>query len=96
MITEVQTSKGVAALTSDRWHVVHSRLLFAGTERPYSRGIHSEHDDRISCANAAKALRVRLAADSPGVSAAERDEVFVCKPNFKSFKLARTRRKKPA
>ena len=92
MITEVATSKGIAAVTSDQWHVVHSRLMFAGSKRPYSRGIHSEHTDRVSCGKAAKALRVRLAAESADVPVSERDEVFVCKPNFKSLKLAKSRR----
>ncbi len=92
MITEVTTSKGSSAITSDQWHVVHSRLTHAGAKRPYVRGIHSEHPDRTSCREAARALRVRLAAESAGVPEAERDEVFVCHPNFKSLKLAKSRR----
>ena len=92
MITDVQTSKGTSAITSDQWHVVHSRLVDAGAARPYVRSIHSEHADRLTCRQAAKALRVRLAAESSGVPEAERDEVYVCRPKFKSLKRARTRR----
>lgn len=92
MIQEVKTSKGIAAITSDLWHVVHSRLTDSRGKRPYARGIHSEHADRISCHKAAKALRVKLAAEGTEVPEAERDEVFICKPKFKTLKLAKTRR----
>ncbi|HEU4418031.1 MAG TPA: hypothetical protein VFT55_03780 [Planctomycetota bacterium] len=92
MITDVQTSKGTSAITSDQWHVVHSRLVDADSKRPYVRSIHSEHADRLSCRKAALALRARLDAESAGVPEAERDEVFICRPKFKSLKRARTRR----
>jgi hypothetical protein len=91
MITDVETTKGVAAITSDQWHVVHSRLVFAGSKRPFLRSIHSEYPDRASCGKAAKVLLQRLTAESAEVPAPERDEVFVRKPNFKSLKLAKTR-----
>ncbi|HEX5052550.1 MAG TPA: hypothetical protein VFZ65_12305 [Planctomycetota bacterium] len=91
MIKEVVTSKGVPAITSDQWYVVHSRLVDPRRERPYSRAIHSEHPDRVSCVKAAKTLRVKVASDGADVPAAERDEVWVCKPNFKLLKLARSR-----
>ena len=93
MIQDVQTSKGVAAITSDQWHVVHSRLIDGGGKRPYSRIIHSEHADAPTCLKAAKELRLKLARDSVGVPAAEQDEVFICRPNFKSLKLAKVRHK---
>jgi hypothetical protein len=92
MIQEVVTSKGIAAITSDQWHVVHSRLVDVHSKRPYARGVHSEHADRVACYAAAKALRVKLAGLHAGVPEAERDEVFVRKPNFKTLKLAKTRR----
>jgi len=92
VITDVQTSKGSSAITSDQWHIVHSRLVDAGAKRPYVRSIHSEYADGPSCRKAARALRLRLAAENPGVLEAERDEVFVCRPRFKSLKRARTRR----
>ena len=93
MITEVVTSKGVPAITSDQWHVVHSRLIDGGGKRPYSRIVHSEHADAPACRKAAKELRLKLAHEAIGVPEAERDEVFVCRPNFKSLKLAKVRRK---
>ena len=93
MITDVKTSKGVAAITSDRWHVVHSRLIEGGGKRPYSRIVHSEHEDAPACRKAAKELRIKLASESVGVPAEECDEVFVCRPNFKSLKYAKVRRK---
>ncbi len=92
MITEVQTSKGKAAITSDQWHVVHSRRIDGGGKRPYSRIVHSEHADAPACRKAAKELRIKLTRDGVGVPEAERDEVFVCRPNFKSLKLAKARK----
>lgn len=92
MIQEVVTSKGAAAITSDHWYVVHSRLVDARDKRPYARGIHSEHADRITCRKAADALRAKLLAASSDVPAAERDEVFIRRPKFKTLKLAKTRR----
>ena len=92
MITDVQTSKGTSAITSDQWHVVHSRLVDGGAKRRFVRSIHSEHADRLSCRKAAFALQARLDAESAGVPEEERDQVFVCRPRFKSLKRARTRR----
>jgi hypothetical protein len=91
MIQEVVTSKGTPAITSDQWYVVQSRFADKRKARPYSRTIHSEHPDRMGCVKAAKTLRVKVAQDSVGIPAAERDEVWVCKPNFKLLKLAKTR-----
>jgi hypothetical protein len=91
MITEVMTTKGIPAITSDQWYVVHSRLVDASGKRPYSRGIYSEHADRPACQRAAKLLRIKLAGEGTDVPDAERDEVFVCKPGFKTLKLAKTR-----
>lgn len=96
MIAEVKTGQGLDAITSNQWHVVHSRLLCAGTKRPFARRIASEHPDRESCCAAAKLLRERVGAASAGVPIAEREEVFVRRPNFKSLKLARQRlRRRP-
>ncbi len=92
MIQEVVTKKGAAAITSDQWYVVHSRLVDRLGDLPYVRGIHSEHADRISCRKAAAALRTRLLAESASVPADERDEVFARKPRFKTLKAAPARR----
>ncbi len=89
MISEVLTEKGTPAVTSDQWHVVHSRFTFPGALRPFLRSIHSEWQDRPSCRNAAKALRARLNENDKGLPPAERDEVFVRKPNFKTLKIAK-------
>jgi len=93
MITDVKTSKGVAAITSDHWHIVHSRHIEGAGKRPYSRIVHSEHEDAPACRKAAKELRVKLATEAVGVPTEEQDEVFVCRPNFKSLKHAKVRRK---
>ncbi len=92
MIREVLTSKGTPAITSDQWHVVHSRLVHVGAKRPYVRTIHCEHAERSDCQKAAKALRVKLAHDGVGVPEGERDEVFIRHPNYKSLKCAKCRR----
>lgn len=91
MITGVKTRKGTEAITSDHWHVVHSRYLGTGQSRPFSRSISSEHDDRGECVKAARALVARLRADAGALPQDERDEVFVRKPNFKSLKLSKRR-----
>ena len=91
MITEVQTAKGSAAITSDRWHLVHSRWLGTGGRRPFVRSIYSEHDDQAACRDAAKELRRKLASESAGVPPTERDEVLVRRPHFKSLKRAKAR-----
>jgi hypothetical protein len=91
MIRNVKTSKGADAITSDQWHVVHSRFTSVKQGPAFSRGVHSEHDDRVACAKAAKRLRAKLALENADVPAEERDEVFVRKPNFRSLKKARRR-----
>ena len=95
MIRDVSTSKGADAITSDHWHVVHSRFAVVRGEPGFARGIHSEHEDRAGCRQAAKELRTRLASENKAVPAAERDEVFVRRPNYKSLKRAKHRRSLP-
>lgn len=92
MIKDIVNSKGHPAITSDLWHVVHSRLVEQGGVHPYARSIHSEHPDRAACHAAACALRRSLTAASPNLPEEERDEVLVRKPEFKSLKRARARR----
>lgn len=96
MIQEVVNSKGAEAITSDQWHVVHSRFTGASRARPFSRIVSSEHAARIECKKAAKALRAKLAAENAKVPESERDEVFVRPPHFKSLRSAKRRRTKPA
>jgi hypothetical protein len=91
MISVVQTTKGREALTSDRWHVVHARFHANGKALPFHRSISSEHDDRVACVRAARALLTKLRAESVDVPPGERDEVFVRRPGFKSIKVATAR-----
>jgi len=91
MISETVTRAGTPAITSDHWHVVHSRFRPKGEKsRPFEREIVSEHDNRIGCRDAARALRARLDQESDAPTA-QRDQVFVRKPNFKSLKVTRHR-----
>ena len=91
MITEVQTSKGTPAITSDQWHTVHSRWLGGAAKKPFVRSVHSEHEDSVACRKAAKELRQKLAREAAGMPEAERDEVFVRKPGYKTLKRAKGR-----
>lgn len=99
MIKEVVTSQGTPAITSDLWHVVHAHFVGGRQARPFIRSVVSEHTDRADCTRAAKALRASLERAAKTISPRQRDEVFVCRPNFKSLKTARghrVRRPKPA
>jgi|RhiMethySRZTD1v2_1073278.scaffolds.fasta_scaffold363087_2 hypothetical protein len=92
MITETRTSQGKAAITSDKWHVVHSH--FKGgrkTAHPFARTIISEHANRADCDEAASRFRSTL-PDGAGAVVTEQDEVLVRPPNFKSLKSARRRK----
>ncbi len=91
MIQAVKTKKGTKAITSDRWHVVHSRFQGTGGKLLFVRTVHSEHDDRGGCLEAARVLWGRLSSDG-AVPVAQRDEVFVCRPNYKSLERSRHRR----
>ena len=92
MITDVVTTRGSAAITSDQWHVVHSRFTDARRRLPFSRLVSSEHADRAACVVAARGLIARLRAEAgKNVPAAQRDEVFVRRPGYKSLKTARRR-----
>jgi hypothetical protein len=91
MITTVETRKGTEAITSDRWHVVHARYLGENVRLPFRRSISSEHDDRSTCVEAARALLAKLREQAGGVPEAERDQVFVRRPGFKSVKQAKRR-----
>ena len=97
MITAAKTRKGSEAITSDRWHVVHSRFHEAGGDSTFGRSVSSEHDDRGSCVQAARALLERVRAEAGKVPAGQRDQVFVRRPGFKSLKTAthRVKRKMP-
>jgi hypothetical protein len=91
MITDTKMKSGTDAITSDQWHVVHSRFIGKGRRLPFSRLIHSEHTDRATCVVAARALRAKLRAEADSIPPAERDEVFVRQPGYKSLKIAKRR-----
>jgi hypothetical protein len=88
----ITTTKGSPAITSGEWHVVHSHFTDTADSRPFARTIVSEHPDRALCKRAARRLRARLAETDGERPAAQRDEVFVRPPNYKSLKTARSRR----
>ena len=90
MIQDTVTRSRRAALTSDRWHVVHAR--WAGDpsgEADFTRTIVSEHEDRPSAVKAAREILTSMATEQAARSATQRDQVFVRKPEFKSFKSAK-------
>jgi hypothetical protein len=92
MITEVQTSKGTPAITSDKWYLVHSRWVTASGKGSFVRSVDSEHEDSGACRKAARKLRQKLANEGAELPEAERDEVFVRRPNYKTLKRAKARR----
>ena len=92
MISTVETRKRTEATTSDRWHVVHSHFVGRLATAPFLRSISSEHDDRASCVAAARSLLTRVRNEAGEVSIADRDQVFVRRPGFKSIKSAKKRR----
>jgi hypothetical protein len=95
VIREVLTKKGAPAITSDQWHVVHAHFTAGLRGAPFVRGISSEHAERSECVAAARQLRGSLHEQNAAVAAAERDQVFVRRPHFKSLKRARRRLPKP-
>ena len=92
MISAVRTSKGSEAITSDRWHVVHSQFTSSKGKTFFIRLVHSEHLDRAECLAEAKQLLVTLVDKNGGIPAAERDEVFIRRPNYKTLKRAKHRK----
>jgi hypothetical protein len=93
MIKETITKGGASAITSDRWHVVHSRFTGdSGSPGPFARAVISEHDDRADCRKSAEALRLSLAPEGKMRPVNQRDQVFVRPPRFRSLKSARRRK----
>ncbi len=96
MKLDVKNSRGRAAITSDQWHVVRAHMANRGAKRPYVRTVESEHADCATCTRTAKELRRRIAAESADVPEAERDEIVVRRPNFKTLKVATSLRQRRA
>jgi 3-oxoacyl-[acyl-carrier protein] reductase len=57
MISEVLTSQGKPAITSDQWHLIESRFTRDSRKRPFARRIVSEHANRAVCREAARLMR---------------------------------------
>jgi hypothetical protein len=90
MIQDTLSSKQRPALTSNRWHVVHARWSGKCDGAPqFVRSIVSEHDDQAAAVLGAHEIVSRLAAEMAARPAAERDQLFVRKPGFRSLKTAR-------
>jgi hypothetical protein len=69
--------------------VVHARWSGRYEGRPrFSRTILSEHADRASAAQDARQIVSRLSPQMADRPAAERDQLFVRKPGFRSLKVA--------
>jgi hypothetical protein len=96
MIQETLSHKRRPALTSDLWHVVHARWTGReGGSASFSRTIVSEHEDRARAARAAREFVGLHGPQMAGRPAAERDQLFVRKPGFRSLKVAgRIRRRR--
>jgi hypothetical protein len=94
MITAIRNSRGKAAITSDRWHIVHSRFTDGTLDHPYVRVILSEHDDPVDCRRELELVRNRIRAERGVVPVARRDAVYVRPPNYKSLTKSRHRRPK--
>lgn len=89
MIRETHTRKRRPALTSDRWHVVHARWTGEREGAPsFVRTIVGEHDDRASAAQDAREMVSRLAPEMLTRPPAQRDQLFVRKPGFRSLKVS--------
>lgn len=89
MITETLSRKQHPALTSDRWHVVHSRWSGNEAGEPrFEREIVSEHGDRDSAANAGREIVASIAEAMAKRPRQCRDQILVRRPAYKSLKAA--------
>ena len=88
MIRETTSSKNVPALTSDHWHVVVARFSSEAAKKPFVRSIVSEHANRDLAVTAARSVVKELEPARSTKPVAQREQVFVRKPEFKTLKLA--------
>ena len=93
MITKTQTRRGTAALTSDRWHVLHARWLGDSTTVLFARSIVSEHDDHRTAVQSATTFLDSLAPQMERRAQATRDQVLIRRPSYKSLAVARRTRR---
>lgn len=89
MIQDTLSSKQRPAITSNRWHVVHARWSGERSAQPsFLRSIVSEHDDQEGALKGARELQTKLAPEMSARPLAERDQLFVRKPGFRSLKTS--------
>jgi hypothetical protein len=90
MIKDALTRRGNPATSSDQWHVVHARWCGKDANHPpFARKVVSEHgDDRAAAVVAAKRLLAKIKDAMKGRPLAERDQVFVRRPEFCSLKFS--------
>lgn len=89
MIKDALSHRRRPSWTSDRWHVVHARWNGEASDSPkFERSIVSEHDDRNAARRAADELGQSLSTALAVRPEAERDQIFVRPPTFKSLKQA--------
>lgn len=91
MIEQTQTRAQRPALTSNLWHVVHSRWAPKVDSPPFIRSIASEHEHRAEAVDAAKLLIASLRDAGSERPVEEQDQVFVRRPHFKSLRFAHRR-----
>jgi hypothetical protein len=90
VIRDTVTRSNRPAITSDHWHVVRARWAGDESDDPeFTRSIVSEHPDRNSAVAAARELRASIDVTLGARPSAQRDQVFVRKPAFKSFRSAK-------
>lgn len=89
MIEETLSRKKRPALTSDHWHVLHAHWSgeTSGKAR-FEREIVAERDDRASASDAAREIVAALAEEMRARPRAQRDQILVRRPAFKSLKTA--------
>lgn len=88
MIRELLNAEHKAALTSDRWHVVHAKWSGTQGEPAFVRSIVSEHEDSAAALEAARALKSALLRDMGSRSKETRDQVMVRRPASESLRDA--------
>jgi len=93
MIKDALTRRGNPATSSNEWHVVHSKWCGKQANHPpFAREVTSEHgSNRSAAVAAAKKLVARIKPSIKNRIVAERDQVFVRPPEFKSLKFAEHR-----
>lgn len=90
MIEDTVSRRNNPAITSDRWHVVHARWTGDAFGEPrFERSIVSEHDDSASAVAVAREVLSPLARELANREPAQRDQVFVRRPGFKSLRLSK-------